>query len=219
MYKRYKAMKVNTGISKKIGEIIEKPEDITPDDLQKIRDAFGNKDVIGYLDYSQGGIEYPIMYSASGNQYYLYHNIYGQYSAYGSIYLDYENKPDFTDKNNLIYGHNMWDVAMFGNLEASVSNGIEEKYFTIYTEKEILTYKVLSAAAVNPYDREFYKGKDTEKIEDFYKGVRSRSRQYLGDQNSEHFTTLITCTRSGNKRFCLTGFLIRKEDYVLYKED
>ena len=44
------------------------------------------------------------------------HNFYKEYNPSGWIFADYRNKIDETDKNTVIYGHNMKDKSMFGTL-------------------------------------------------------------------------------------------------------
>ena len=34
-------------------------------------------------------------------------NVDGEYSLIGALFLDYRNKPDFSDFNSIIYGHHM----------------------------------------------------------------------------------------------------------------
>lgn len=74
-------------------------------------------DIIGYI-YSPGTpISYPIAYDGN-NEYYLHHDLYGNYSEYGTIFLDARVPSDFSGHNNVLYGHHMSDGSMF----ASISN-------------------------------------------------------------------------------------------------
>ena len=61
--------------------------------------------------------DYPILQHASDNSYYLMHNIDGSYGYPGCIYTENMNSKDFTDNNTVIYGHNMKNGSMFGNLK------------------------------------------------------------------------------------------------------
>ena len=52
-------------------------------------------DIIGYI-YSPGTpISYPIAYDGN-NEYYLHHDLYGNYSEYGTIFLDARVPSDYT---------------------------------------------------------------------------------------------------------------------------
>ena len=79
--------------------------------LQKI-----NPDTIGWLYSPQTPIDYPVM-KANDYAWYLSHLIDGSYNACGTLFLDYNNAPDFSDKLSVIYGHNMQDDSMFGSLD------------------------------------------------------------------------------------------------------
>ena len=73
-------------------------------------------DIIGYV-YSPGTpISYPIAYDGN-NEYYLHHDLYGNYSAYGTIFLDARANRDFTSQSNMLYGHHMENGRMFGDLD------------------------------------------------------------------------------------------------------
>lgn len=41
------------------------------------------------------------------------------YNFAGTIFIDYENKRDFSDCNTLVYGHNMKNGSMFGMLKST----------------------------------------------------------------------------------------------------
>ena len=75
-------------------------------------------DIIGYV-YSPGTpISYPIAYDGN-NEYYLHHDLYGNYSEYGTIFLDARVPSDFSGHNNVLYGHHMSDGSMFASISAA----------------------------------------------------------------------------------------------------
>lgn len=69
-------------------------------------------------------ISYPIAYDGN-NEYYLHHDLYGNYSEYGTIFLDARVPSDFSGHNNVLYGHHMSDGSMF----ASISNYKQQWYY------------------------------------------------------------------------------------------
>lgn len=75
-----------------------------------------NKDTIAWLHVPAVSISYPVLYYPYDNDYYLNRDFDGSYSAAGVIYLEYTNKPDFSEQNSFLYGHNMGDGSMFGDL-------------------------------------------------------------------------------------------------------
>ena len=56
------------------------------------------------------------MTQTDNNEYYLRHLYDGTYNKAGCLFADYENQADFSDRNTIIYGHNMRDGSMFAVL-------------------------------------------------------------------------------------------------------
>ena len=100
-----------------IAETAEKTMHLTPPaqiDLSWWQSHYN--DIIGYV-YSPGTpISYPIAYDGN-NDYYLHHDLYGNYSVYGTIFLDARANRDFTSQSNMLYGHHMENSKMFGDLD------------------------------------------------------------------------------------------------------
>ena len=95
----------------------------TFEDLQKL-----NPDVIGWITIYDTNIDYPLLYSAESNNMYLGHNAKGEPQSSGSIFIDYRNKPDFTDFNTIIHGHHMDQHKMFGDIEKFRDQKFFEKH-------------------------------------------------------------------------------------------
>ena len=75
-----------------------------------------NDDSAAWL-YSPGtDIDYPVM-KADDYSYYLSHLPDGTYNVNGTLFIDYNNAPDFTDQLTVIYGHHMRSGQMFGSLK------------------------------------------------------------------------------------------------------
>ena len=78
-----------------------------------------NEEIIGWLRFDDAEdlhISYPVLYSGDDEKY-LRSDIYGEEHIAGSIFLEGKNKPDFSDCYAVIYGHNMRDGSMFGDLD------------------------------------------------------------------------------------------------------
>ncbi len=78
-----------------------------------------NSDTIGYLKVNGTDIQ-SIVVRANDNNYYLTHNFDKKINNAGWIFADYHNKFDGSDKNIVIYGHNMFDNSMFRNIKKCV---------------------------------------------------------------------------------------------------
>lgn len=75
-----------------------------------------NPEVLGWLTIYGTNIDYPLVQTTDNNKY-LSHDVLGDYSLAGSIFLDYRNKKDFSDFNTIIHGHHMDHHVMFGDLD------------------------------------------------------------------------------------------------------
>lgn len=86
------------------------PIEVDFTDILKIND-----DVIGWIYMEDTVVNYPVL-QGENNFYYLDKTYYKKYLASGSIYLDSDNEPDLSDAHSIIYGHNMKNHTMFGDL-------------------------------------------------------------------------------------------------------
>jgi SrtB family sortase len=60
-------------------------------------------------------INYPVTQGAD-NDYYLKRLYDGTANKSGCLFVDYENAKDFSDRNTIIYGHNLLDGSMLSEL-------------------------------------------------------------------------------------------------------
>lgn len=98
-------------------EVLKPPMDIDFNALKSV-----NPEVIGWI-YVEAldGVNYPIV-QAADNDKYLHLTYEGNYNFAGTIFIDYENSSDFNDCNTLVYGHNMKNGSMFGQLKKFTEN-------------------------------------------------------------------------------------------------
>lgn len=76
-----------------------------------------NPEIYAWIRISDTSVDYPILQRPEDDGYYLDHTVDGAEGLPGSIYTESLNKQDFSDKNTVIYGHNMKDETMFGSLK------------------------------------------------------------------------------------------------------
>lgn len=207
---------VNTkNIRKRVKEVKNTSED--GDDLVgNLKYEFSNEDIIAYLILDGIGVEYPIVQGVDNN-YYLRRDLYGNYDENGSIFLDSDNSSDFSDKGSVIYGHNMFDGSMFGNLESHYSSqesfNNTGKTFIVITPREKLIYDIVSSCVIGKDDKSLVMGYNDsiDKIIDFliYKSnIVNNGILYSSDSQ---ILSLLTCHGDGSQyRFCVTGVLRRK---------
>ena len=78
-----------------------------------------NKEIVGWIRMDKTPIDYPVLYHKEDDeysQYYLKHTYKGEYSDYGSIFVDYRCKQGTDSKNLILHGHNMLNGSMFHEL-------------------------------------------------------------------------------------------------------
>lgn len=135
-----------------------------------------NQDYRAWLTLYDTTIDYPVV-QGSDDLYYASHDVYGNVSLTGAIYLAAGNKKDFSDSYNVIYGHHMDNGAMFGSLDKYT----DEKYFQTHRTGILVTasgsYDVTLFAVVNTdaYESGIYTvGDRTAEVIRFLEGNRSQ---------------------------------------------
>lgn len=174
-----------------------------------------NEDVIGWI-YIEAldGVSYPVV-KGSDNSYYLHMTYEKNYNFAGTIFIDCENSSDFSDCNTLVYGHNMKNGSMFGQLKKFSQDGEtykKSKYFWIFTPEKDYRYEIISAytTGVNSDTYTLFKGPGTE-FEDYLKKIVSRSeiQTEAGNLNmKDKVITLSTCTGNESTRFVVQGRMV-----------
>lgn len=87
-----------------------------------------NNDVIAWLTIYDTTIDYPVLRSPKTNDDYLSKNALGEWESSGSLFIDHNNKADFSDFNTIIYGHHMAGPAMFGQIDEFLNKDFFDKH-------------------------------------------------------------------------------------------
>lgn len=178
------------------------------EELQKI-----NPDVFGWIRINDTNVNYPLL-QAEDDDTYMNTDAEGNYSLSGSIFLHCANAPDFSDFNNLIYGHHMEKHKMFGD----VGLFTEKKYFDEHPygnlffdgkDHGIEFYALLQADAYN--ERLFSVCPETsEAKQEYLQEITDNAlhKRNLDITEEDHLVLLITCTSEmTNGRNILVGRL------------
>lgn len=206
----YKNNKTNKKIIEEISQAIEINEN-TEDEKYKVNfEELKNKnsDTVAWLKVENTSIEFPIV-KANDNSYYLTHNFNKENNKAGWIFADYKNKFDGTDKNIVIYGHNMRDDSMFGSLKDVIKeewyNNEENKYITFVTENEYQTYQVFSVYQIEKEDYYIQTNFQNNEFEEFIKTIKQRSKKDFNVDvtNKDNILTLSTCANNNKYRVVL----------------
>lgn len=106
-----------------------------------------NEDIYAWVYIPGTKVNYPVLQHATENDYYLDHNLDHSQGLPGSIYTQKLNAKDFTDRNTILYGHNMKDGSMFKTLHsfADEAKFTENRYIYIYTPEKVLVYEIYAA--------------------------------------------------------------------------
>lgn len=172
-----------------------------------------NPDIIGWLWIPDSDLSYPLL-MGKDNQEYLRKAYNGEYSYSGSIFADYRNSRDFTDRNTLVYGHNMKSKIMFGQLKHFLEEDylLSHPYFYILTRENTYQYEVFSAYQATStslgYTREFADDADYLK---FLGNLAELSRVERETEFSAEdlIVTLSTCTNvREDDRYIVHGRLV-----------
>ena len=166
-----------------------------------------NEDVIGWIEIPDTEISYPLM-QGDDDQYYLKHTFSGNKNSAGSIFVEYQNKPDLTDRHTIIYGHNMKNGSMFGGLKEyrNASYLVDHPMVYIDLEDGTHAYQIFSCyetpANSNTYTIGFASQPDA-RYEQFVQTLKNSSAYDTGIDVSKNdrVITLSTCTKRSENRF------------------
>ena len=208
-------------------DFVEQPQDATKDsdgqtekepDKEKFRVDFDglkavNPDVVAWIVIPGLDISYPVV-QGEDNNFYLHQTYEKNYNFAGTIFIDYENKRDFSDCNTLVYGHNMKNGSMFGMLKkyrADETLYNTSKYFWILTPEKDYRYEIIAAytTSVNSDTYTLFKGPGKEFLEyekKMFQNSEIRTDATASEANvKDKIVTLSTCTGNQATRFVVQG--------------
>lgn len=174
-----------------------------------------NEDFVGWIDIEDTNVSYPVVQTVD-NEFYLNHNFYKEQDFVGAIFMDYRMSTDVLDKNIIVYGHNMKDGSMFGNLKKYLDHDYyqDHKYITLdfldasYEWEVVSIYSTLDT---NWMENIFI---DEEEFGEYVETIIDNSVISTGVEVDEEdvILTLSTCTTEDReKRFIVHAKLINEE--------
>ena len=172
-----------------------------------------NKDVFAWIDIYGTKIDYPIV-QGQDNSEYLNKTVLGEFSTAGSIFLDHRNDKEFTDFQDILYGHYMAERKMFGDMELFKDKSFFDthKYGVIHrTDKPSIGIEFFAFMKTVGTDKTILSpAKLKEEKSDLVKHIYE-SATYSRDidfSNNENIIILDTCDLSiTNGRYILAGKL------------
>lgn len=171
-----------------------------------------NSDAIAWIKVNGTDIDFPVV-KGTDNSYYLTHNFDKEKNKAGWIFADYRNKFDGTDKNIIIYGHNMKDGSMFASLKDVIKeewyNNENNKYIALITENENCKYQVFSVYQIET--EEYYLQTNISNFKEFVEKIKGRSKKdfNVDIKETDSILTLSTCADNTKYRVVLHAVKVK----------
>ena len=192
-------------------------------DFDKIKQT--NQDIYAWIYIPNTLVNYPILQSKDNmdEDYYLTHNLDLSSGYPGCIYTQKRNSKDFTDRDTVIYGHNMRDNSMFGSLhqyeDAEFFKNNPDIY--IYTPQKTLHYRIFTTfesddKLILNYYHDF---KEDSVYQDYLSGLIANTNEKANIDSSvslgkdDKMITLSTCMGNDSYRYLVCAYL--KDEKVL----
>ena len=214
IFKWYKDKTNNNKIAEQIKSTViveDKNEDENKEeytvDFNKLKEQ--NNETVAWIKVNNTNVEYPVV-RATNNSFYLNHSFDKSKNSAGWIFADYKNKFDNTDKNIVIYGHNMRDGSMFGSLKNILNeewyNNTENMNITFLTENGNYIYKVFSIYKIESEDYYIKTDFSTDnEYQKFLNIIKERSIKNFDVKLNvdDKILTLSTCANNNKYRVVL----------------
>ena len=191
------------------GQPAELPKLKNPVDFAQLQEI--NPEVIGWIRVGAVNISYPIA-QAKDNEFYLHRTFKKADNFAGCIFENCDNSPYFTDQNTILYGHNMKNGSMFGQLKKFNEQETLDKnpYFWIFTKDFIYQYRIFSSSVVSKRGDPYIIRFSDEDFQKFIDKSVETSEINCGDVTvtpGDRIVTLSTCTGDDATRRILQGVL------------
>ena len=183
--------------------------------VEKNKDAAGNNpiidaqqningDIAAWLKIPGASIDYPVVYGED-NTFYLTHDIYKQKAVSGALFIDSRNHYGFIDFNTVIYGHNMKDGSMFGQLSSFTNPAFFQTNpkGQLFSAEHIYTLEIFACLRIKQDDKLIFGSFNGVNFDEYNEFVRANAINYRdiqlngGDRN----VALSTCTSGGYSEY------------------
>jgi sortase B len=182
-----------------------------------------NSDIKGWLKIPDTKIDYPVLKSFYGSDFYLYRDIEGNSDKNGCLYLDYNSEIKPASKNIVIHGHNMETTGMmFSQLPKYRDINFYKEhpvitFDTIYKEAQwkVIALLRVSGQIANNGGFNYMQGsfEDDNEFLDFLYQIEARSLYHcpVDVNENDRLLMLSTCTYEvNNYRTVVVARKIRK---------
>lgn len=177
-----------------------------------------NSETVAWIQVNGTIISYPVV-QHHDNNFYLNHDFRKRKTDIGSIFADYRDNFDNFNDNNIIYGHNIVNGTMFGQLPRVLGKSWQSNpnyhYIKLSTKKTNSIWKIFSVYEITPtidYLQSNFNSIDT--YQQFINLIKNRSAYNFQTEVTitDKIITLSTCNNIGNKRVVVHAKLINLEN-------
>lgn len=156
-----------------------------------------NSDYVFWIKVAGTNIDFPVV-QGKDNDFYLKHDFNKNKSFSGSIFVDYKSNIN-TDKNIIIYGHNMRNDTMFAQMKQFKNENFfkNNKYVTLYRDGTKKEYEIFSVYLANA--KELKVSSDFSNNDDYEKYLKEQKEKSMFKRNvdlnsGDKIITLVTCS-------------------------
>ncbi len=157
-----------------------------------------NPDVVAWITIYGTNIDYPVLQGHSDMEY-INKDVFGNYAIPGSIFLSVINKKDFSEPYQLIYGHNMENGSMFGDIDKFK----DKKFFysvknredgVLITKEKVYDINILAILKTDAFDPMIYKAnKSSDDMKETLEYLHEKAIYSKDTGDAFHIIALSTC--------------------------
>lgn len=178
-----------------------------------------NPDVYAWITVPGTDVNYPVVQSSTDDTFYLDHDSDKNYDRAGAIFSEHQyNDTSFDDKVTVLYGHDMANGSMFGDLQSLYWDReflLENDEIIIYLPDRELHFEIFAALPYSRMHLLYYYHTEKQKpfdqlIEDIY-STRKLSAVLIEERRPEfgdQVVVLSTCLSGDNRyRYLVMGVI------------
>lgn len=180
-----------------------------------------NPDIFAWIYIPGTAIDYPVLQSDQADDFYEYHNAYGETDDSGAIYIELANLSSMCDFNTVLHGKTGADSnGLFSDLYRFANPDFFEDHEQIYVylDGNVLTYEVFAAyerentSLIRTYDFTYISGCE-QFLNDLYatRDMSMNLREGWDDITPYHFLITLTTQKEENaeKQFVVIAALMQ----------